>query len=149
MSDVNDFEVVNRIMTIPKRWLVTSGLSGRHVFESSRRSLVRMLTLWGWMPAARKEIVISLASMCSSGVGAYRCGKDMVRAGIVPEGFDMSVYKEEGMAGMSKAGEDRPFKFIARLESGWGSADIWKVDAGTRRKIMYLTVAQCYGDETH
>src|SRR5690606_27646672 len=44
------------------------------------------------------------------GAGAYRSGKDMVRAGVIPEGFDMTVYKEENsrqlfrMVGMSKAG---------------------------------------------
>jgi hypothetical protein len=64
----------------------------------------------------------------------------MVRAGIVPDGFDMSVYKEEGARqlfrgpGMSKDGEDRPFRFIVKQGDSWGSADIWKCDVETRKK---------------
>ncbi len=89
------------------------------------------------------------------GVGAYRCGKDMLRAGIVPQGFDTSVYKEEDsrqlfrMAGMSKAGEDRPFRYITKHEGEWKSADIWKMDEQARRLVMLSTLAQCSMSEHH
>ncbi len=90
------------------------------------------------------------------GAGAYKCGKDMMRAGIVPEGFDQSVYKELGsrqlfrMAGMSKAGENRPFRYVVnRDEGGWDSVDVWELEPEQRKKVLMSTLIQYSEGEKH
>ncbi len=90
------------------------------------------------------------------GAGAYKCGKDMMRAGIVPDGFDQSVYKGPGsrqlfrMAGMSKAGEDRPFRYVVnRGGGGWDSVDVWELEPEQRKKVIMSTLVQYSEGEEH
>lgn len=90
------------------------------------------------------------------GAGAYKCGKDMIRANIIPEGFDQSIYKEEGsrqlfrMVGMSKAGENRPFRYIVNtVGGGWDSVDVWGLEIEQRKKVIMASLIQYSEGESH
>jgi len=88
----------------------------------------------------------------ANAIGAYRCGADIARAGLVPkgEGFDTQPYGEVGsrrnlrMVGQTNSWEpNRSFRYILKKSDGnWGSVDIWNVDAEARKKILILMLVQ-------
>ena len=86
----------------------------------------------------------------ANGAGAFRCGADMIRVGLIPDGFDKQPYGEVGsrrsmrMPGQSALGENRPLKFIVkRKDNGkWDSIDIWGCKPESRRVIMEKMLIQ-------
>jgi len=126
--------------------------------KNIRRRVGDLATIRGFeacgYKADKKKWVVSF-HYTIQGVGAFECGMDIMRAGYVPneEGFDQSPYREPGarqtmrMPGMSKTGENRPFKFIGGVEGQWVSIDIWKLPEHQRRAILTVGLAQMICDE--
>lgn len=96
-----------------------------------------------------------------SNAGAYRCGADMLRAGLLPDtlvkaGFDKQPYGEVGsrrcmrMIGMSKSGEDRPLRFVVNKPDGSPQGlDIWTLSPEHRLLVTKVMLVQFAEGEKH
>lgn len=126
--------------------------------KNIRRRVGELATIRGFEACgykADKKLWVVSFHYTVEGAGAFECGMDIMRAGMVPdeEGFDQSPYREAGsrqtmrMPGMSKTGENRPFKFINGTEGQWRSIDIWSLPENQRSAILTVGLAQIIGDE--
>jgi len=126
--------------------------------KNIRRRVGELATIRGFEACgykADKKLWVVSFHYTVEGAGAFECGMDIMRAGMVPdeEGFDQSPYREAGsrqtmrMPGMSKTGENRPFKFINGTEGQWRSIDIWSLTENQRSAILTVGLAQIIGDE--